>query len=1430
MSFDKPTRNLLAKTVAACRERLAVDIADQLQSAYGLYPDGTQLDVARTEAERRAAQDLRALLAHYESNLPQGKDRPQMAYQRLVREAGFTLLNRLAALRLCEERGLVIECVRQGMESDGFRLYDMLAGGALGNRHQTYRTFLERLFDELARDLGALFDRSNPLSHLFPSEAALSGVLDLLNDPELARHRLWSQDETIGWMYQYYNDPAERKKMREGSQAPRNSRELAVRNQFFTPRYVVEFLADNTLGRLWVEMRGGESRLTEVCRYLVVSNQLSVNSEQVTGGDDSTGNAPQRNPNPKSKIQNRKLKDPRDLKILDPACGSGHFLLYVFDLLLKIYEEAWGDADLPPFSESGTWLARDYPSLDDLRRAAPELIVRHNLHGVDIDPRAAQIAALALWLRAQRAWQELGVPAGERPQVTRTNVVVAEPMPGDARMLDEFIAGLDDVPFIGQLVRVVFEKMKLAGEAGSLLKVEVDLREAIAAAKKQWLARPEPEQLGLWAEAARPRQEQMHFDLSGISDEQFWLEAEGRALAALNEYARQAENGQGARRRLFAQEAGMGFAFVDLCLKQFDVVLMNPPFGEASKESNSYIETTYPSSKHDVYAAFIERFLDSLLPEGVLGAITSRTGFYLSSFQNWRENILLAKAPPIVFADLGFGVLDAALVETAAYVLRKKSDEKLNPTSSFFFRLLQNENKNDTLTEILASLKNGQHHQNAFIASISSFHQVPGKSFAYWVSDRVRNLFQELPPFQTVDRQVKQGLATADDFRFLRLWWEVPALEMVRPLQGSTQEDFRNESVRGKQWAFFAKGGAVSQYYADLYLVLNWKYDGYEIKNFINPETGKPYSRPQNTNYYFRQGLTWPKLPKGRGAFSGVSRGAVFSHAGMMIFLPEKDLWAICALLNSDAYIGLLHLLMPRGVGETNATLKYEVGYVVSVPIPTYDDAISERLSSLALSSFELKRSLDTDNETSHAFCSPGVLRSNQPSLKDRASFWESEVNNTNDVLDANQIKVNDIAFDLYRINSNDRGVIEASLSKVPSYETSIAQDDEQEEIINGVSQPEQVSEFISYLYGVVFARWDIRFAFNSNLIKMLPKPLDTLPVFPLAVLFGADGLPANKSNIASEAWLKARPDASTLPEMRARGAEQVVVLDGKEFPATIPDSAYPLPIPWDGILVDDPGMDGKSPHPEDLVERARLVLRLLWPENHAAIEAEACEILGVRELRDYFRKPGGFFADHLKRYSKSRRQAPIYWPLSTASGAYTLWLYYPRLSAETLPTALNRFIDPKIAAVSDYAAALEVRLNQISGRVSTDLRDELDRQKAFLAELRDFRAELLRISALPYQPDLNDGVILNAAPFHRLFRLGKWSKDTESAWKKLQGEEYEWSQMAYILWPERVREVCKTDKSIAIAHGLEHLYVETAPKKSKGKRKTDDEIEEMGL
>ena len=199
-----------------------------------------------------------------------------------------------------------------------------------------------------------LFERLIPQSAVFTAEGCLEEVPDELKKPDLAH--LWTEDETIGWIFEYFNPPEERKAMREASQAPRNSRELAVRNQSFTPRYVVEFLTDNTLGRIWYEMRKGDTRLKEESRYLVRRpNEFFLGAgEKAPPQDDADGDLSQEELLKQPVyIEDRPKKDPREIEVLDPACGSGHFLLYAFDLLQRIYEEVWEGRESPASEAAG---------------------------------------------------------------------------------------------------------------------------------------------------------------------------------------------------------------------------------------------------------------------------------------------------------------------------------------------------------------------------------------------------------------------------------------------------------------------------------------------------------------------------------------------------------------------------------------------------------------------------------------------------------------------------------------------------------------------------------------------------------------------------------------------------------------------------------------------------------------------------------------------------------------------------------------------------------------------------------------------------------------------------------------------------------------------------------------------------------------------
>lgn len=637
--MDRATRSQLEKTTIQARQLLEQEFRSQLAATYGIEgetlpekPTG-QLDAVGKVTWRRITDAIRHRV--------EGLGGVKPAIERFVRDCAFTTLNRFAALKLLEARGLVPESVSRGSLSTGYGTFTGLATGLnLLPDEGGYRLYLECLMDELSTEVRVLFDRQDPSSLLWPRTPCLKALMELLNAASLRATdgsvNVWNEDETLGWMYQYFNSDEERSEMRKGGRAPENSYELAVRNQFFTPRYVVRFLLENTLARQWTRMTGGDTRLADL--------DFLVKPEEGTW----TPLEP---------------KDPRQWKLLDPACGSGHFLLYAFDLLLEIYREAW-EKNLFPDLRS-TW-----PTLEEFQREAPRLIIENNLHGVDIDPRAAQIAALAIWLRAQRCWKEQNLPASKRPTVRRTHIVVAEPMSGRNDQYQEFAKSMQP-PLLGRLFLAMVESMRLAGDMGTLLRVEDALEEPLADGRRSL---EEQRKRGSFLPGFEPKQAQGELLMPQQTVEEFLQDAEAKILDALRQYAEEDAEAASTSRRMFAEDAAQGVALIELISKRFDVVVMNPPFGDCSARAKVFFQNSYPTTKNDIYAAFVERGIQLLVDGGLLGAITPRTGFFLPSFLKFRGEVVLKKTKPIVFADLGLGVMDQALVEAAAYCLEKKQE------------------------------------------------------------------------------------------------------------------------------------------------------------------------------------------------------------------------------------------------------------------------------------------------------------------------------------------------------------------------------------------------------------------------------------------------------------------------------------------------------------------------------------------------------------------------------------------------------------------------------------------------------------------------------------------------------------------------------------------------------------------------------------
>lgn len=1320
--MDQAVRNKLRSVVTQCRKLLERSVGETLQGQFGIYALGKKGDVKIEDEARMShlSDEDRAcrkdLIDHFEHIQALGY-RPQDALAQLVREIAFTHLNRLCAYKMMEARGLIREAVSRGVKSQGFLFY--LADHPedekrynSGEQDVAYRHFLDWLGGTLSEEIGVLFNPNDPANRLYPPQRTLDGVLDLLNGGDIKPEEttlqeawagIWSQDETIGWVYQYFTPKELRDQARKESQAPRNSYELAFRNQFFTPRYVVEFLTDNTLGRIWYEMRKGDTKLKEQCRYMVRRPNESFLDE---------GQEPPENPESQDDlsqeerlkqpvhIPHRVKKDPRELKILDPACGSGHFLLYCFDLLLTIYEEAYADPDLGPA------LKQDYPAMEDLCQAVPGLILAQNLHGIDIDLRSTQIAALALWLRCQRDYREMSLKT-ERPEITRSNVVCAEPMPGEEQMLREFVGQLEP-KLLGQLVEFVFDKMKLAGEAGSLLKIEDELRGAIAEAKKQWRQAPKELQLSLFESHTSPRkpEQQCLFDTTGVTDDEFWSEAETNVLSSLRRYATQATNRESLTRALFADDAERGFALIDVLHRQFDVILMNPPFGDPAIRANRYLQQSYIAAKHDLASAFVERALDLCSSDGLVGSITPRTLFFLSYLSHWREQTVVNRSTVYAFSDFGDGVLDAT-IETAAHVVGIRTRCKL---TSWFSRHLVNDTRETDLREAVDKTANGAISPSVFLCDVDTFRAIERSPFAYAVPDEIRRIFGSLPSFETDTCKGFVGALTQDDFRFLRLWWETDPEIAGR--------DWTANSTA--VWVPFTKGGSYTPYFADYPLTIRWDHDGQELKQFLTEYRKERGFADQWTSQlnaydkYFRLGLTWSCRPNPQGSFWVLPKGCIFGNSGPAVQGTEDEVLWLLAIFNSRLYRALLDLLMPRGA-TSGQSLKYNLGYMRAVPVPACDGRSRSVLGAQVRACIKSLRSVASGDECSHIYDGPFLCkRTTHSSL---ATVLSSELS----TMTAKAATVCDLCDEIERHVESAYAVSATGQSEL--YEntaaSSLRDNIDSHPFLSGLSATDWVHRLISYVVGVAFGRWDIRRCLDCASSEASSDPFEALPIAPPATL----------------------------------------QLDH-------PLTEYPIVVDCDGILVDDIN------HMDDIVRRCRDTLEALWQEQADSVERGSCETIGVKSLRDYFRKPtnGGLWDNHVKRYSRSRRKAPIYWLLQSSKKNYALWIYYHRLDKDILFKALVNYVEPKIRLEENRLESLRSRKS--AGGGSKKLDKDIERQDDFLSELRDFEDKLRRAANLHLEPDLNDGVVLNIAP---LWELVPW-KEANKYWDELTKGKYEWS------------------------------------------------------
>lgn len=1142
-------KKIIERFVSAAKNLLMQNVTEMLQQWYGIWADGHTIGVEQLPSQDtdivHTARMLRDRLQHLMAALPDtdtDADKERQAVGQLVAEQAFTQLNRFCALRMCEERDLIMESIRGGYESAGFMAYDSIAQSVGASRYERYRCYLLSVFDELSIELPAVFDRFSPFGLLFPDESTLMKLLELINDSQLSAWfdeqnavtvNFWKEDETLGWMFQDYNSLEERRKMREASSKPRNSREMAVRNQFFTPEYVVRFLTDNSLGRIWYEMTRGESRIgEEQCRYMIRR--------------------------PGEPLEERKLKEPTEILSLDPTCGSMHFGLYLYEVYEYIYMDAWDHQ--PSLLQE----YREVHTRESFRREVPKLILENNIYGCEIDPRALQIAALSLWLRAQKSYSQMNLDAAERPLITRSNLVLAEAMPGNKRLLkglmDEF-----DKP-MQRLLTTIWNKMKYVGEAGLLFKMEKEISDDIEYLRKNWSKVNQNRNANIFDSEERRAEiaaaNEARTELRHHKDE-FFEEIAERLQTALQELSSRLSEEEGYENALFSEDATRGFAFIELCQKRFDCIVMNPPFGEGSEHTSQYMNDNYPAWSKNLVCAFFDRMQEMLDDEGKLGAIFDRTVMIKSSYEAFRRRNLCGFITAC--ADTGWGVLDAS-VETSTLVLNKLSSD----VEGVFMDVqdVNPEEKDENLSVLIRTYNRGEDAKWIYVAKSVEFDNLPNTVIGYYFGNDVLKLFKNTNlESRNIIARNGHTLTSATHFR---LFYEIPS-----------------NSINYKA---MYNGSTYSLFYSYYRELCYWGINGKLLASNSNVVL-------RNQNYHFLQGVGYGK----RGEILDAhifKKDMLFTVEGYAFSnINDSDSLALNSLL--DSILGQYALNLYTGQHK-------QTGNVNLLPMPDYATRQSD-IERIVNAIIDIKRkwfSLDETNLEYHGL----IAQMHIDTTIDAALNKMQELLTADYARYEELVKENDdLWMDLADIdrNSEFRQTLNNYKARRP-YEELLSIDGASSQ--NVIDKKVMAQEIVMELVGMVFGRWNTAYAKGEQAIPEFGDVFDALPFMPVVS--------------QGEAACPAQLDVST-----------------------------------DGILTNN------SDSSLCLASHVREVMHWLWADRADDMEYELCQLIGCKSLQAYLASPTGFFDYHFKRYTKSRRKAPIYWLLASEDGTVDYWVYYPKLS-----------------------------------------------------------------------------------------------------------------------------------------------------------------------
>ena len=1001
-------RSAIHDMTLRARELLIAETRDLLQSIYGLDSKGKFEDVKRLPAVQSmpVVRATRTRLEKYLDDEEQaGLPRPE-AVGKLVKEAAFTHLNRLVAFKMMEARKLIRGTLDRYQESNAFKFYlaehedslRLYEQGSLpqnevgeGPRDRAYRHFLLWQCAQLSKEIKVLFDPENLASQLFLRPRALKSLVEMLNDQALAD--AWREEETVGWIYQYFNENEKKDvfdRLYKKKQKIRPE-DIPAATQLFTPRWIVKFLVQNTLGRQWMQMHP-DSRLAVKLDYLVP-----------LAGD----------------IPPEKMNPVREIEVLDPACGTMHFGLVAFDLLAEMYKEEIEKAGQPGWPEKPS-----VATAEDI----PAAIIGNNIFGIDIDLRAVQLSALALYLKAKSM--------NPKARIADSHLACAElQLPDDAK-LEVFLQSCKfTMPVYERIIRKLWSTMRGGSGkgVGSLLPLEGAIIQEVERERRSHLT-----SLQRFEDLADAPQDVAR---TAVWGPEFWDVLGDQIVMAFNSFADE-QAASGGDESYFVGEAGKGMRLLDVMRRKYDCVFTNPPYLHRRNMFPSladFLEANYIESKGDLYTAFISRCLELNRDGGRCGMVTIHSYMFIGSYEDFRRKIIENSAIE-TSCHLGtraeFDVANKTAQGFVSFVLRKDSNKKrCLDANGLWFRLTKADGieKRMLFEKNLVHLLSGEIDPTIFHYLQADFDAIPGNPMVYWITPGLRRMFVELPKLGEI-APPRQGLATADNFRFLRYWWEVGDDQIGFGIKNQLEAQ-----ASGMTWLPYMKGGSFRRWYGNQEYTINWEKDGEELRSL------SPISVIRNPNFYYCRGITYSFLTSARFNARISPGGFIFDVAGSSLF-PE-DVPLVLAVMNSSFAAYALKLINP--------TVNFQVGDLARLPIPTES---SKQLENLVDRAISLAMKASSEDETTFDFIAPP---------------WTGSLNDTTTKLFLRDGALADVEKDideevyrLYGISDEDRVAIESELAE-PA-----AEGEEAKEKEPYIDEEELARRWISYAMGIIMGRF----------------------------------------------------------------------------------------------------------------------------------------------------------------------------------------------------------------------------------------------------------------------------------------------------------------------------------------------------------------------